>query len=326
MITFLVTVAAVAVTCLVILALVRSVRIVPESFTMVIERLGRYRKTLKSGVNFILPFFDRPRMIAWDVSSKEKEDSKRITQWIDLREQIYDYPSQSAISKDNVTVGIDALLYFQIMDPQKAVYEVANLTKAIEMLTQTTLRNVVGSMELDQILTARDDINRQLTQTLDEATDKWGVKVNRVELKDIVVPPSIREQMEKQMSAEREKRAQVLLAQGEKEARILESEGYKESEINRAAGEKEAAILSAQGQAESIRLKAEAEAQAIEYVKAQFSGEKEYGEYLKAIRYIDAQKEMFSGKDVKTIFMPFEAERALAAAGAVGEMLREGAR
>lgn len=322
--TFLITVVAILVGVLVVFGIVRSVRIVPQSFTMVIERLGKYQKTLRSGINFTLPFFDRPRSVAWDLPGKDEEDKKRVTSWIDLREQIYDYPKQNVITKDNVTVGIDALLYFQIMDAQKAVYEVANLTKAIEMLTQTTLRNVVGSMELDEILSARDDINRRLTQTLDEATDKWGVKVNRVELKDIAVPESIREQMEKQMSAEREKRAQILLAEGEKQSHILESEGYKESETNRAEGEKQAAILRAEGEAESTRLKAEAEARAIEYVKAQFADGQDYAAYLRAIRYIDAQKEIFAGKDVKTVFMPYGTENALSAVGAFTRMLDEG--
>ena len=309
-----------------------SVKIIPQSTTMVIERLGKYHKTLKSGINIVIPFLDQPKQIDWSVANPIEGDDKpekRIrmrTTKIDLREQIYDYPKQSVITKDNVTLEIDALIYFQITDPEKSVYEVANLPKAIEMLTQTTLRNVVGSMELDESLTSRDEINSKLCVILDEATDKWGVKVNRVEIKDITPPPSIQEEMEKQMKAERERRATILLAEGEKQAEILKAEGFKQSEIARAEGEKESAILRATGESEATRLKAEAEAKAIEYVKSQFNDEKGYADYLKAIRYIDAQKEIFAGKDVKTIFMPYEAQKALGGLGAIGELMKEGGR
>ena len=220
-----------------------------------------------------------------------------------------------------MTISIDALLYFQIMDPMKAVYEVANLTKAIEMLTQTTLRNVVGKLTLDECLTSRDEINTELCRILDEATDKWGVKVNRVEIKDIEVPESIRVQMEKQMTAEREKRAAILTAEGEKQSKILEAEGFQESEVKKANGEKEAAILRAEGDAESTRLRAEAEAKAIESVRNAFGDAAGYAEYLKAIRYIDTMKDVFSGKDVKTIFMPYGTEKALGSAGVLSELL-----
>lgn len=306
-----------------------SLKIIPESTTMVIERLGKYNRTLESGINIVVPFFDQPKTIDWSIANPFEEDDKpgrRIrmkTTKIDLREQIYDYPKQSVITKDNVNIEIDALIYFQITDPAKAVYEVANLPKAIEMLTQTTLRNVLGSMELDESLTSRDSINTKLCSILDEATDKWGVKVNRVEIKDITPPPSIQEVMEKQMKAEREKRATVLLAEGEKQAAILKAEGMKQSEITKAEGEKESAVLRADGEAEATRRKAEAEAKAIEYVKSQFKNEKEYSEYLKSIRYIDAMKDIFAGKDVKTVFMPYETQKTLGKIGMMSEMFKE---
>ena len=313
-------------------AIATSLKIIPQGTTMVIERLGRYHKTLKSGINIVIPFIDQPKTIDWSIANPFESDDKpekRIrmrTTKIDLREQIYDYPKQSVITKDNVNIDIDALIYFQITEPEKAVYEVANLPKAIEMLTQTTLRNVLGSMELDESLTSRDSINTRLCTILDEATDKWGVKVTRVELKNIDPPPSIQEVMEKQMKAEREKRAAILLAEGEKQAEILQAEGMKQAEITKAEGEKEAAVLRAAGEAEATRQKAEAEAKAIEYVKAQFRDEKEYGEYLKSIRYIDAMKDIFSGKDVKTVFMPYETQKALGGIGSIGELIKEGGR
>ena len=301
------------------------IRIVPQGMTMVIERLGKYRRTLESGINIIIPFFDRPRMVSWDMPSLTEETKRRRTTcWIDLREQVYDYPKQSVITKDNVTVSIDALLYFQINNAADACYEVANLTKAIEMLTQTTLRNVVGKLTLDECLISRDEINTQLCTILDEATDRWGVKVNRVEIKEIEVPESIRIQMEKQMTAEREKRAAILTAEGMKQSKILEAEGFQESEVKKADGEKQAAILRAEGEAAATKARAEAEAKAIEYVRSQFKDEAAYADYLKAIRYIDAQKEIFRGKDVKTIFMPYGTEKALGGIGSLSELVKQG--
>lgn len=293
---------------LVIIFLAKSLKIVPQSSTMVIERLGRYNRTLSSGVNLIIPILDKPRVVAWDLPSSAKQEKKRSA-WIDLREQIYDYPKQQVITKDNVNVEIDALLYFQIIDPEKAVYEISNLTRAIEMLTQTTLRNVLGELELEESLTSRDTINMKLRDILDEATDKWGVKVNRVELKDITPPESIQEEMEKQMKAERERRATILLAEGEKQAKILEAQGYQESQISRAEGEKQAAILKAQGEAE-----------AIERIKAALGNESEYTKYLLATKYIETLESMVSGKDNKVIYMPYEATSVLSSLGGIKEL------
>ena len=292
----------------VVIIIASGLKIVPQGMTMIIERLGRYHKTLQSGLNFILPVFDKPRTISWDLPS----DGKRKTVWIDLREQVYDYPKQNVITKDNVNVEIDALLYFEITDPVKAVYEIANLTKAIEMLTQTTLRNVLGELELDESLTSRDTINSKLALILDEATNKWGVKVNRVELKDITPPASIQEEMERQMKAEREKRATILIAEGEKQARILQAEGMQEAEIKKADGE-----------AQATKLRAEAEAEALEKIKAAMGGDADaYSKYLIAVKYIDALQEMVSGKDNKVVYMPYEASAVLSSLGGIKDILK----
>ena len=293
---------------LVVLFFFSSLKIIPQSKTMVIERLGKYNRTLKSGVNIIIPFLDKPKTIIWTVNDNG-EKRKIDTKWIDLREQIYDYPSQSVITRDNVNVEIDALLYFQITDPERAVYEVANLPRAIEMLTQTTLRNVLGELELDESLTSRDTINSKLCLILDEATDKWGVKVNRVELKDITPPPSIQEEMEKQMKAEGEKRATILIAEGEKRAKILEAEGYKEAEIAKAEGEKQSAILRSEGEAKSI-----------EAIKEALGGNSNYQNYIIAQKYIAALEAMSSGKDSKIVYMPYEATSILSSIGGIKEL------
>lgn len=301
---------------LVIFILAKGLRIVPESSTMVIERLGKYHKTLNSGVNMIFPIFDKPKSVSWrkvtTIGAGEQQLRLIQTKWIDLREQVYDYPKQNVITKDNVTVQIDAVLYFQITDPKKAVYEIADFPVAIEKLTQTTLRNVIGELELDESLTSRDTINSKLRIILDEATDKWGVKVNRVELQDIIPPEEIRAQMEKQMRAERDKRAAILVAEGEKQSAILSAQGYKEAEINRAEGLKTASIL-----------KAEGEAKALETIKKVFKDEGDYVQYIVALRYLDTLKEMTSGQDNKTVYLPYEASGILSSIGSFKELFNK---
>jgi len=219
---------------------------------------------------------------------------------------------------------INALLYFQIVDPMKSVYEIQNLPLAIEKLTQTTLRNVVGEMELDETLTSRDTINTKLRNVLDEATNKWGVKVNRVELQDITPPESIRFAMEKQMQAERDKRAEILKSEGEKQSAILKSEGEKSAEINAAEAEKQAKILKAQGHAEAQILQAEAEAKAIRKISEAVAAQQGANpvNYLLAIKYIDGLKEMVSGKDNKTIYLPYEATGVLSSLGGIKDMFK----
>ncbi len=311
-----------------IVLIFKCVVVVSQSETMIYERLGKFHKSLHPGLNLVVPIIDRPRSILWRVSGKEQGDDlispTRYVTRIDLREQVYDYPKQNVITKDNVNIEIDALLYFQITDPKSAVYEVADLPNAIEKLTQTTLRNVVGEMELDETLTSRDTINTKLTRILDEATDKWGVKVNRVELKDIMPPRDIRESMEKQMRAERDRRAQILKAEGEKTASILEAEGVRESRVNRAEGERQAAILLAEGEAKAKIERARAESEALELVTKSFGDAKAAANYLATMRYIETLASVAGGKDSKVVYMPYEATGVLSAVGGIREMLAGG--
>ena len=310
----------------VVVLAVKGFKIVPQAETMVIERLGNYNRTLKSGINIIWPFIEGPRVIHWryvTVVDDKKSLAFRHTDKIDLREQVYDFPSQNVITSDNVTIEINALLYFQITDPMKAVYEIANLPDAIEKLTQTTLRNVIGELDLDQCLTSRDTINMKLKAILDEATDKWGVKVTRVELQDINPPQEVQEQMEKQMRAERDRRAAILTAEGQKRSNILEAEGTKEADINRAEGQKQSAILKAQGEAEARIKVADAEAQALKIIMESLGEKGDPVNYLVAIRYIDALKEMVSGKDNKVVYLPYEASGVLSSLGGIKNLFQD---
>lgn len=306
---------------------IRGFKIVKQSETMVIERLGKYSRTLGSGINIIWPIIDKPREIQWRYVRDSFDGSrvvvKRDVSRIDLRESVYDFPKQSVITKDNVVTEINAILYFQITDPVKSVYEIANLPDAIEKLTQTTLRNVIGEMDLDQTLTSRDTINAKLRAVLDDATHKWGVKVNRVELQDINPPHDIRDAMEKQMRAERDKRAQILEAEGTKAQLSLEAEGQKAAEINKAEGAKQALILQAEGQAEARLKVATAEAEAIKIITESLAATKgDPINYLIAVRYIDTLKDMVSGKDNKVIYLPYEATGVLSSLGGIKEMFK----
>jgi len=305
---------------LVVIYVMRGFKIVSQSETMIIERLGKYQRTITAGINIILPIVERAK----DTITRMPNGSLRMNSRIDLREQVYDFDKQSVITKDNVMTEINALLYFQIVDPMKSVYEIQNLPLAIEKLTQTTLRNVVGEMELDETLTSRDTINTKLRNVLDEATNKWGVKVNRVELQDITPPESIRFAMEKQMQAERDKRAEILKSEGEKQSAILKSEGEKSAEINAAEAEKQAKILKAQGHAEAQILQAEAEAKAIRQISEAVAAQQGANpvNYLLAIKYIDGLKEMVSGKDNKTIYLPYEATGVLSSLGGIKDMFK----
>ena len=313
----------------VVLYVLAGLTIVQQSETCIIERLGKYCKTLSSGINIIWPVLEKPRKIYYRHSQQDWEGNVRVTfrytPRIDLREQVYDFPEQNVITKDNVTTRINALLYFQIVDPVKAVYEINNLPNAIEKLTQTTLRNVIGELELDETLTSRDTINAKLRNVLDEATNKWGVKVNRVELQDITPPASVRNAMEQQMQAERERRAKILRAEGEKQSAILQSEGEKQSQINYAAAEKEAQILKAQGEAEAKVLQANAESEAIRRVAEAIEGTKtDPASYLLAVKYIETLNEMASGQDSKTVYMPYEASSVLGSLGGIKELFPTG--
>lgn len=302
-------------------------KIVQQSEVMIIERLGKYSRTLNSGINIIWPIIDRPRSIMWRYV-KEGIDGRKLVHFkelnrIDLRETVYDFPKQNVITKDNVVVQINAVLYFQIMDSVKAVYEISNLPDAIEKLTQTTLRNVIGELELDESLSSRDTINTKLRSILDEATNKWGVKVNRVELQDINPPADIQAAMEKQMRAERDRRAAVLEAEGMKKAAILQAEGARESEIARAEGERQAAILEAQGTADARITTAKAEAEAIEIIKNAIGGDsKDPIQYLIAKEYLKTLESLGEGTDNKTVFLPYEATGVLSSLGGIKELLK----
>jgi regulator of protease activity HflC (stomatin/prohibitin superfamily) len=274
---------------LVLLVLAKSVRIVPQARAGVVERLGRYHKTLDAGLALVIPFIDRVRPL------------------IDLREQVVSFDPQSVITEDNLVVYIDTVIYFQVTDPKAATYEIANYIAAIEQLTVTTLRNVIGGMTLEDTLTSRDEINQQLRGVLDEATGKWGIRVNRVELKAIEPPGSIKEAMEKQMRAERDKRAAILTA-----------EGFKQSQILTAEGEKQAAILRAEGQREAQVLQAEGESKAIETVfGAIHRGDAD--QKLLAYQYLQMLPRIAQGESNKIWVIPSEFVQTLGRfAGAIG--------
>jgi len=311
-----------------VIFVIAGLRIVPQSETQVIERLGKFHTILPSGINVIWPILDKPRSMYFRSTTTNYDGRTyvrtRLSYHIDLREQLIDFPPQSVITKDNVMTQINAILYYQIMDPKKAMYEIANLPEAIEKLTQTTLRNVIGELEFDETLTSRDTINSKLRDVLDDATNKWGVKVNRVEVQDITPPPSVKEAMEQQMQAEREKRAKVLRAQGEKEAAILQSEGEKAARINQAEADKATKILKAEGEARAKVVAAEAEASAIQNV-ANAIGKTDISpaNYMIAEKYIAALKEMVTGKDGKTVYMPYDASALLSSVGSIKDMFQK---
>jgi regulator of protease activity HflC (stomatin/prohibitin superfamily) len=302
---------------LAIVIVAKSITIISQSSTKIIERLGRYHATLNPGVNLIMPFIDKPRSI---VIMRNKRYYYSIE--IDLREQVYDFDKQNVITKDNVQTEINALLYFQIVDPFKAVYEISNLPNAIEKLTQTTLRNIIGEMELDETLTSRDTINTKLRAVLDEATNKWGVKVNRVELQDINPPVSVLQAMEKQMQAERNKRAEILNSEGEKQSAILKSEGEKMATINQAEAEKQRAILNAEGVAAAKVKQAEAEARAVELITEAVGKSTNPANYLLAQKYIRMLQEVASGDKTKTVYLPIEATNMLGSIGGIKDLFK----
>lgn len=305
---------------LVVLALIfvkKTVVIIPQSETKIIERLGKYFATLSPGINLIIPFIDRPKEMVTMRAGRYVYSNT-----IDLREQVYDFDRQNVITKDNIQMQINALLYFQIVDPFKAVYEINNLPNAIEKLTQTTLRNIIGEMELDQTLTSRDTINTKLRAVLDDATNKWGIKVNRVELQDITPPQSVLSAMEKQMQAERNKRATILTSEGEKQAVILQSEGEKASTINRAEASKQQAILQAEGEAQARIRKAEAEAVAIEKITEAVGKSTNPANYLLAQKYIQMMQEVAQGDQTKMVYLPYEATNMLGSIGGIKELFK----
>ncbi|MEA2440232.1 MAG: hypothetical protein QOH76_1656 [Thermoleophilaceae bacterium] len=278
---------------LVLLVVGKTIRIIPQARAAVVERLGRFSRTLEPGLAVVVPFVDRVRPL------------------IDLREQVVSFPPQPVITEDNLVVQIDSVIYYQVTDPKAASYEIANFIQAIEQLTVTTLRNVIGGITLEQTLTSRDSINSELRIVLDEATGKWGVRVNRVELKAVDPPPSIQEAMEKQMRAERDRRAA-----------ILQAEGIKQSQILTAEGEKQSAILRAEGQRESQQLYAEGQAKAIATVFGAIH-EGDPDPKLLAYQYLQMLPEIAKGDANKVWIIPSEITQALGNLGPAAESVRK---
>ena len=309
---------------LAILFVSKGVVIVQQAEVVIIERLGKFDRVLQSGFNFIIPVIEAPRAIDWKVTQKGFDGStysviqKRTK--IDLREAVYDFPRQNVITKDNVSISINALLYFQIVDPKSAVYEIQNLPEAIEKLTQTNLRNLVGQLDLDESLVSRDKINHELRAILDDATNKWGVKVNRVELQDIIPPADIQSAMEKQMKAERDRRAAILEAEGLKKSAVLKAEGEKEAAINRAEGEKKANILRAEGVAQARILEADGEKEAIQRIINALADKGQPDKYLIAMKYLETMEAITSGQDNKVVYMPYEATGILSSVDGIKQM------
>lgn len=311
---------------IVLLVLARSVKIIGQAEVIVVERLGRFHRVARSGLNLLLPFIERPRHLDVRYSETDPSGLRRITSSstsrIDLREQVLNFPSQPVITKDNVTIDIDAVLYYRIADPQKATYSVQNLPYALETLTKTTLRQIVGEMELDATLASREMINKRMREVIEEASIGWGVDVTRVELQAIEPPHDIQQAMELQMRAERERRAAVTTAEAGKRAAILEAEGVRESQIRRAEGEREAWILRAQGQAEARLTTAQAEAEALQRIAASLP-EGQAAMYLLGQKYLESLPALTQGKG-STVFLPVEAAGVMGALGGLREMLKAG--
>jgi regulator of protease activity HflC (stomatin/prohibitin superfamily) len=280
----------------VVVVLTKTVRVVPQARAGIVERFGKYKQSLPAGLNFVVPFVDKVRYV------------------IDLREQVVGFPPQPVITEDNLSVDIDTVIYFRVTDPVAATYEIANYISAIEQLTMTTLRNIVGGMDLEQTLTSRDQVNSGLRGVLDEATGKWGIRVNRVEVKSIDPPASIKDAMEKQMRADRDKRALILTAEGQRQSAILTAEGSKQSAILTAEGEKEARILRAQADREAQILQAQGEGQAIQTVfQAIHDGRPDQS--LLAYQYLQMMPRLAKGDANKMWIIPSEFNEALKGLG-----------
>ncbi|MBA3467350.1 MAG: SPFH/Band 7/PHB domain protein [Gemmatimonadaceae bacterium] len=306
-----------------ILIATKSFKVVGQAEVMVIERLGRFHRLARSGFNILIPFVELPRTIDVRYFESDVSGLKRVTSGhtarIDLREQVLNFPSQPVITKDNVTIDIDAVIYYRVADPQKATYSVQNLPYALETLTRTTLRNIVGEMELDSTLGSRDVINQRMREVIEEASIGWGVDVTRVELQSIEPPRDIQQSMELQMRAERERRAAVTNAEAGKRAAILEAEGVRESQVRRAEGERDASILRANGLAEARLSMANAEAEAIAKIGAALP-EGQAAMYLLGMKYLEALPTLAQGKNA-TIFLPAEAAGVMGAIGGLRELV-----
>jgi regulator of protease activity HflC (stomatin/prohibitin superfamily) len=310
----------------------KTVRVVPQATVMMVERLGKFHKLADSGLHILVPFIDKPRGVYWTAMPSGLSS-------IDLREQFLDMPLQPVITRDNVQIVVDAVVYWQITDPVKSVYEVVDLIGGIIQLTVTGMRSVMGDMDLDQCLSSREEINGKLRLIIDEATDKWGVKVLRVDVKNINPPRDVRVTMEKQMTAERNRRALVLRAEGDRQAAITRAEGQKQAAIANAEGNKTSAILRAEGAAQARLLAAEAEAEAIAKItEGMVHGPQDDAnpqgttganptdlnnpaQYLITARYIEGLKDMAKSENARVIFIPGQSSRVLGSAGAIREIL-----
>ncbi len=295
----------IAIVILVGVLALRYVRVVRQSTTLVVERLGRYSRTLSPGLNFLIPFVERVR------------------QEIDMREQVVSFPPQPVITQDNVTISIDTVFYFQVTDPFRAVYEVANLLVAVEQLTTTTLRNVIGSLSLEETLTSRDKINADLRVVLDDATERWGIRVSRIELKSIDPPASIQEAMEKQMRAERDKRAVILTAEGDKQSAVLTAEGERQAAILRAEAEQKSSILRAEGEKQAKILRAQGDAEAVRSV-FQAIHEGDPSPDLLTYKYLEQLPLLANGQATKLLMVPSDAVQALGAMASLGAAFQTG--
>ena len=294
----------------------KTIKIVPQSTVLLIERFGRFHRVAQSGMNIIVPFFESARGVYWS-------NTRPGTTQLDLREQFIDLPAQSVITRDNVMINVDSVIYWQIIDPMKVAYEIADLVGGIVQLTFTGMRSVIGKLDLDHTLSSRDQINNELRLILDEATDKWGVKVTRIDVKNITPPEDVRITMEKQMTAERNKRALILQAEGEKQANMTRAEGEKQAAITRSEGEKESAVLQADGAAQARLRSSQAEAQAIAQIAQAIGDPTQTAQYLITTRYIESLRDMTRTQNSKVIFMPMETSSMLSSVGALKEMFAE---
>lgn len=302
-------------TVLILVFIVKGLMIVQQSEAVVIERLGSYRKTLSPGINWIIPFVDKPRSIKvrrYQAIGGESVAMVNEETRIDRRETVLDFPGQSVVTADNVSVNVNGALYFQITDPERAVYQTENLIQAIEVLAKTSLRSEMGKMELDKLFESRQEINDKLQLVMDGAGNKWGVKVTRVEIQDIVIPAEVEDAMRKQMAAERERRALVLRASGEREAAIAKAEGEKRSSILVAEGNKEAAILMAEGQRQAID-------QVLAAGQEKLDPQLVVG-YLLGLEYLKALPDI--AKEGDRVFLPYEASNVLGAVGSIEALLK----
>lgn len=290
----------------------KGIRIVPQARSVVIERLGSYHRTLEPGINFIIPWVDQPRRIRMRRYDLNQQPIFKDEQLVDRRESVMDFPPQSMITADNVSVATNGAIYYQIIDPKSAIYQIEDFANAIEVLAKTTLRSQVGQMELDRVFESRDEINRTLATVMDEAGNKWGVKINRVEIQEIQIPEVVEEAMRKQMTAERERRATVTEAEGHREAEIRKAEGDKRAQIERAEGDKQAQVLRAQGEQEAINTIMEA-------AGGNLQGEQVI-QYLIALQYMRTLPDI--ARNGERVFLPYEATQLMGSIGSIQELLR----